>query len=103
MAIMPAIVVRAASGEAGNAGTGRKRAAHQGWRGRTKVLGEELLLYRTEIGEAVLMQLRCAHRSLALDYGRIEGDWWGINDGTKAGRCGLCPGLGRCKLDDTGH
>ncbi|MFP6736630.1 MAG: Rieske 2Fe-2S domain-containing protein [Rhodospirillales bacterium] len=41
---------------------------------RTKVLGEELLLYRTESGEAVLMQLRCAHRSLALDYGRIEGD-----------------------------
>jgi 5,5'-dehydrodivanillate O-demethylase len=41
---------------------------------RTKVLGEELLLFRTESGEAVLMQLRCAHRSLALDYGRIEGD-----------------------------
>ena len=41
---------------------------------RTKVLGEELLLFRTESGEAVLMRLRCAHRSLALDYGRIEGD-----------------------------
>ena len=41
---------------------------------RTKVLGEELMLYRGENGKAVLMQLRCAHRSLALDYGRIEGN-----------------------------
>ena len=41
---------------------------------RTKVLGEELLLYRGASGEAVLMQLRCGHRSLALDFGRIEGD-----------------------------
>ena len=41
---------------------------------RLKVLGEELVLYRGESGAAVLMQLRCAHRSLALDYGRVEGD-----------------------------
>jgi len=41
---------------------------------RVKVLGEELVLYRGASGAAVLMQLRCAHRSLALDYGRIEGD-----------------------------
>ncbi|MCD6074544.1 MAG: hypothetical protein K0Q70_1427, partial [Rhodospirillales bacterium] len=41
---------------------------------RTKVLGEELMLYRGENGKAVLMQLRCAHRSLALDYGRVEGN-----------------------------
>src|SRR5882672_8411910 len=41
---------------------------------RVKVLGEELLLYRGESGQPVLMQLRCAHRSLALDYGRVEGD-----------------------------
>ncbi len=41
---------------------------------RIKVLGEELLLYRGESGKVVLTQLRCAHRSLALDYGRVEGD-----------------------------
>jgi phenylpropionate dioxygenase-like ring-hydroxylating dioxygenase large terminal subunit len=41
---------------------------------RAKLLGQELVLYRGESGEAHLMQLRCAHRSLALDYGRIEGD-----------------------------
>ena len=41
---------------------------------RVKVLGEELVLYRGESGMPALMQLRCAHRSLALDYGRVEGD-----------------------------
>jgi len=41
---------------------------------RIKVLGEELMLYRGASGQAVMMQLRCAHRSLALDYGRVEGD-----------------------------
>lgn len=41
---------------------------------RTKLLGEELVLYRGDSGKAVVMQLRCAHRSLALDYGRVEGD-----------------------------
>jgi 5,5'-dehydrodivanillate O-demethylase len=41
---------------------------------RIKVLGEELVLYRGKSGTPVLMQLRCAHRSLALDYGRVEGD-----------------------------
>jgi 5,5'-dehydrodivanillate O-demethylase oxygenase subunit len=41
---------------------------------RVKVLGEELVLYRGESGAPVLSQLRCAHRSLALDYGRVEGD-----------------------------
>jgi len=40
---------------------------------RVKVLDEELLLYRGSSGP-VLMQLRCAHRSLALDHGRVEGD-----------------------------
>src|SRR5262252_4955090 len=39
-----------------------------------KVLGEELVLYRGQSGKTVLMQRRCAHRSLALDYGRVEGD-----------------------------
>jgi 5,5'-dehydrodivanillate O-demethylase len=41
---------------------------------RVKVLGEELVLYRGQSGETHLMQARCAHRSLALDYGRVEGD-----------------------------
>ncbi len=41
---------------------------------RIKILGEELMLYRGQSGQAVCMQLRCAHRSLALDYGRVEGD-----------------------------
>jgi 5,5'-dehydrodivanillate O-demethylase oxygenase subunit len=41
---------------------------------RLTVLGEELVLYRGQSGETHLMQLRCAHRSLALDYGRVEGD-----------------------------
>ena len=41
---------------------------------RIKVLGEELVLYRGERGRTALMQLRCAHRSVALDYGRVEGD-----------------------------
>lgn len=40
----------------------------------TKVLGEELVLYRGASGRPVLMERRCAHRSLALDYGRVEGD-----------------------------
>ena len=41
---------------------------------RVKVLGEELVLYRGASGAPALMQLRCAHRSLALDFGRVEGD-----------------------------
>jgi 5,5'-dehydrodivanillate O-demethylase oxygenase subunit len=41
---------------------------------RLKVLGEELVLYRGQSGETHLMQLRCAHRAVALDYGRVEGD-----------------------------
>jgi 5,5'-dehydrodivanillate O-demethylase len=41
---------------------------------RVKILGEELVLYRGKSGTPALMQLRCAHRSLALDYGRVEGD-----------------------------
>ena len=41
---------------------------------RVKVLGEELVLYRGASGAPVLMGLRCAHRSVALDYGRVEGD-----------------------------
>lgn len=57
---------------------------------RIKVLGEELLLYRGESGKPFLTQLRCAHRSLALDYGRVEGD------------CIRCPYHGWL-YDETGH
>jgi len=41
---------------------------------RVKVLGEELVLYRGASGKPVLMELRCAHRNVALDCGRVEGD-----------------------------
>ncbi len=41
---------------------------------RVKVLGEELVLYRTADGPPAVMELRCAHRNVALDYGRVEGD-----------------------------
>jgi len=40
---------------------------------RLKLLGEELVLYRAADGQPVLMELRCAHRGVALDYGRVEG------------------------------
>jgi hypothetical protein len=36
---------------------------------RVKMLGEE------QSGPPALMRLRCAHRSVALDYGRVEGDY----------------------------
>jgi len=41
---------------------------------RLKILGEELLIYRGTSGKIVLTQLRCVHRSLAMDFGRVEGD-----------------------------
>lgn len=41
---------------------------------RVKLLDEDLVLYRGESGKPVLMQLRCTHRNVALDYGRVEGD-----------------------------
>jgi 5,5'-dehydrodivanillate O-demethylase len=41
---------------------------------RVKLLGEELVLYRTADGPPAVMELRCAHRNVALDYGRVEGD-----------------------------
>lgn len=41
---------------------------------RVNVLGEELVLYRGASGQPVLMELRCAHRNVALDYGRVEGE-----------------------------
>lgn len=62
---------------------------------RVTVLGEELVLYRGASGEPALMQLRCSHRNVALDYGRVEGDsircpyhGWLFN---KDGRCAAQP------------
>lgn len=41
---------------------------------RLKLLGEELVLYRGEDGRPSLIELRCAHRGVALDHGRVEGE-----------------------------
>jgi 5,5'-dehydrodivanillate O-demethylase oxygenase subunit len=41
---------------------------------RVTVLGEELVIYRVANDRVVLMDLRCAHRRVALDHGRVEGD-----------------------------
>ena len=38
------------------------------------LLGESLLMYRTQAGEPVVMSNRCAHRSFPLHHGRLEGD-----------------------------
>ena len=38
------------------------------------VLGEDLVLYRTEGGAAVVLENRCAHRRLPLSAGRLCGD-----------------------------
>jgi len=53
------------------------------------ILGEPVVLYRTESGRAVALEDRCCHRNLPLSMGRIEGD---------AVRCGY-HGL---KFDPTG-
>lgn len=65
---------------------------------RITVLGEELVLYRGASGATALMQLRCAHRNVALDYGRVEGDsircpyhGWLYNNG---GKCVAQPAEG---------
>lgn len=39
-----------------------------------KLLGKNVLLYRTEGGEAVALDDRCAHRSYPLSQGSLEGD-----------------------------
>jgi len=41
---------------------------------RLTLLGEELVLYRGAGGAPALMELRCAHRGVALDFGRVEDD-----------------------------
>jgi phenylpropionate dioxygenase-like ring-hydroxylating dioxygenase large terminal subunit len=46
-----------------------------------RALGGPVLLFRTESGEAVALQDRCAHRAYPLSAGALEGD---------TVRCGLC-------------
>jgi vanillate monooxygenase len=63
--------------------------------GRT-VLGEDVLLYRTEAGEAVALENRCAHRRLPLSLGRLVGDtvecaYHGLVY-DRTGRCTKVPG-----------
>ncbi|HEV8016111.1 MAG TPA: aromatic ring-hydroxylating dioxygenase subunit alpha [Stellaceae bacterium] len=38
------------------------------------ILGEPVLLYRTEAGKAIALEDRCCHRNLPLSMGRREGD-----------------------------
>jgi len=38
------------------------------------LLGDSVLMYRTEDGRPVLLQNRCAHRSFPLHHGRLEGN-----------------------------
>lgn len=37
-----------------------------------RILGEELVLFRTPKGEAGLLEDRCSHRGASLCYGRVE-------------------------------
>lgn len=39
---------------------------------RIRVLGEDLVLFRTRAGEAGLVHERCAHRGTSLAYGRVD-------------------------------
>lgn len=39
-----------------------------------RVLGEEIVLYRTMPGEAVALEDRCAHRPVPLSLGHVDGD-----------------------------
>ena len=78
-------------------------AAQPGEVGRTplarRILGDAIVLYRTQDGAAVAMQDQCPHRKYALSKGRIEGDeirclYHGVKfDGT--GRCTFIPGQDR--------
>lgn len=56
-----------------------------------RVLGEDLILFRTGAGEAGLLHPRCAHRGTSLYYGKVEQD--GIRccyHGWKFGPTGQC-------------
>ena len=60
------------------------------------ILGEQIVLFRTEDGAPVALEDRCCHRSLPLSHGRLEGDrlrcgYHGLVFDT-AGKCVEVPG-----------
>lgn len=60
------------------------------------ILGDPVVLYRTEAGEAVAMVDRCIHRQMPLSMGRLKGDqiecgYHGLTYDT-GGRCTRIPG-----------
>ena len=64
---------------------------------RRQILADDIVLYRTEAGEAVALHNRCAHRSFPLSNGVIKGDrivcsYHGIEFNAD-GSCGLVPSL----------
>ncbi len=66
------------------------------------VLGEPLLLYRTEAGETICMEDRCCHRLAPLSKGRREGDCIRCGyHGLKFDASGVCveaPGIDRIPI-----
>ena len=65
----------------------------------TKVLGERIVLFRTENGEPVALEDACAHRKLPLSMGRLKGDtlecgYHGLTFDC-AGQCVRAPGQDR--------
>ena len=65
----------------------------------TKILGERIVLYRTEAGEPVALEDACAHRKLPLSMGRRKGDaiecgYHGLTF-DKTGRCIHMPAANR--------
>ena len=39
-----------------------------------KILGEDIILYRTKSGEAVALEDRCCHRNVKLSLGYLSGE-----------------------------
>lgn len=70
------------------------------------LLGEELVVFRTERGEAAVMSSRCPHRGANLSLGRVEGEtiacpyhgWrWRASDGS----CAHIPAIGPREVTPT--
>lgn len=64
---------------------------------RRQILGDDIVLYRTEAGQAVALHNRCAHRSFPLSRGILKGDrivcaYHGI-EFNPDGSCGWVPSL----------
>src|SRR5258708_17311278 len=64
-----------------------------------RIIGDSIVLYRTEAGEPVALEDACLHRKLPLSMGRIVGDE--VECGyhslvfDRAGRCTRIPGVKR--------